>query len=88
MLRRASADTAASHKITSRAATGHDGRIYVVGGSNGGSFDTSAPLSTLEIYDAVSDSWTSGAGVVTPRDSVAAVTGTDGRIYALAVSTP
>jgi N-acetylneuraminic acid mutarotase len=66
----------------SAAATGPDGRIYVVGGSNG-SVNIPAALSTLEIYDAASDSWTSGASLPTPRDGAAAVTGADGRIYAL-----
>jgi len=65
------------------ATTGKDGRIYVVGGSNGSDTNTSAPLTTLEIYDAASDAWSSGKGLTTARDSVAATTGNDGRIYAI-----
>ena len=65
------------------AATGHDGRIYVLGGSNGSDSSTSAPLTTLEIYDATNDNWTTGHHLNTPRDSAAAATGPDGRIYAI-----
>jgi N-acetylneuraminic acid mutarotase len=65
------------------AARGHDGVIYVAGGSNGSSFDASSPLKTLEAYDASTDSWKTLPQMNTARDNAAAVTGTDGHIYVI-----
>jgi N-acetylneuraminic acid mutarotase len=65
------------------AATGHDGVIYVAGGSNGSTFDTSSPLKTLEAYHASTNSWKTLAHMNTARDGAAAVTGTDGHIYVI-----
>ena len=60
------------------AAAGRDGRIYALGGSDGG-----APLSVVEAYDPSQDAWTTVAPMTTARDGLAAATGPDGRIYAL-----
>jgi len=65
------------------AAMGHDGVIYVAGGSNGSTFETSSPLKTLEGYHASTNKWKALAHMHTARDGAAAVTGTDGRIYVM-----
>ena len=65
------------------AATGQNGEIYVAGGSNGSTVDTSSPLKTFEAYDASTDTWKAHHHMKTARDGAAAVTGTDGRIYVL-----
>jgi N-acetylneuraminic acid mutarotase len=65
------------------AACGRDGRIYVAGGSNGSALHVSAPLQTLEIYDPVSDTWSTGANLNIARDGAAAATGADGKIYVI-----
>jgi N-acetylneuraminic acid mutarotase len=65
------------------AATGPDGTIYVAGGSNASTTDTSAPLNTMESYHASTNKWKTLAHMTTARDGPAAVTGSDGRIYVL-----
>jgi N-acetylneuraminic acid mutarotase len=59
------------------AATGLDGRIYVMGGT-----DTSfQPTAVTEIYDPVSATWTTAAPMMTPRTGFGAAAGLDGLIY-------
>jgi kelch-like protein 17 (actinfilin)/kelch-like protein 20 len=61
------------------AATGSDGRIYVMGGADliGGI------LSTVEAYNPSTNRWTAVAPMPTARSSLTAVTGSDGRIDAI-----
>ena len=42
-----------------------------------------APISTVEAYTPATNSWTAAASMPTARNGLAAVTGTDGRIYAM-----
>jgi hypothetical protein len=65
------------------ATTGKEGLIYVIGGSNSNDTNTSAPLSALEIYHPDKNAWVSAKPMGTARDSCAAATGKDGRIYAI-----
>jgi len=60
------------------AVAGSDGRIYAIGGNNGGS-----ALNTVEAYDPASNTWTTAASLPTARSDLAAVAGPDGRIYAI-----
>jgi Kelch motif len=64
------------------AATGRDGNIYALGGYDG------SYLTTVEAFDPTTMSWLTGASappaMPTARSGVAAVTGPDGRIYAIA----
>jgi N-acetylneuraminic acid mutarotase len=59
------------------AAVGLNGRIYAIGGEN------VSPLSTTEVYDPVTSSWSKAADMHTARAALAAAAGPDGRIYAL-----
>ncbi len=59
------------------AATGSDGRIYVMGGTDT-SFQT---LAITEIYDPVAGNWSGAASMNTPRTGFGAAPGSDGRIY-------
>ncbi len=59
------------------AATGSDGRIYVMGG-------TDASLQTIaivEVFDPATDTWTTVAPMNTPRTGFGATAAADGRIY-------
>ena len=62
-------------------ATGPDGRIYAIGGylPPPQNYD----VNTVEAYDPIAGSWSTVAPMPTPRDGLAAVTGSDGRIYAI-----
>jgi N-acetylneuraminic acid mutarotase len=62
------------------AATGKDGKIYVVGGSNA---SNSCNLNVLEIYDPATNQWTTGAPMPTPRCSMGVARGGDGKIYVI-----
>jgi influenza virus NS1A-binding protein len=64
------------------AATQYNNVIYVAGGSDGKTGDSS-PLKTLEAYDPLKNTWKTLASMHTARDGPAAVTGTDGRIYVM-----
>ena len=57
----------------------HDGRLYLVGGYRGASFE---PIDDLRIYDIEADRWEDGAPLPTPRGALAAVV-LDGRIHAI-----
>jgi N-acetylneuraminic acid mutarotase len=61
------------------AATGPDGRIYVIGGGNG-----STCCNTVEAYNPTTNSWAAVASLATARNALGAATGPDGRIYAIA----
>jgi N-acetylneuraminic acid mutarotase len=64
------------------AATGHDGRIFALGGSiaqNG----TLADAATVEVYDPTTNQWAAFDSLTTPRSGLAAAAGHDGRIYAI-----
>jgi N-acetylneuraminic acid mutarotase len=59
------------------AATGLDGRIYVMGGTDT-SFQTTA---VTEIYDPVTGTWRTASPMMTPRTGFGAAAGGDGLIY-------
>jgi hypothetical protein len=61
------------------AATGHDGRIYAIGGNT----TNGTVLNTVEAYTPGSNSWAAVAPMPTARNDLAAATGPDGRIYAI-----
>ena len=65
------------------AAQGHDGVIYVAGGSNASILGQSSPLRTLEAYDASTNTWKTLKHMHAHRDGAAAVTGTDSLIYVM-----
>src|SRR5207253_6298518 len=80
----------------SAAALGPDGHIYVIGGTKGGSSDSSNFLHTVEAYDPTTDTWTCSIGDIncatslqtiapmpTQREALGAATGPDGQIYAV-----
>jgi N-acetylneuraminic acid mutarotase len=54
-----------------------DGRIMVVGGSD----SSSSLASRVDLYDTVTNTWSAGAPLPTPRSGPAVVLGTDGRVY-------
>jgi hypothetical protein len=60
------------------AVTAADGRIYAMGGTT--FFGTT---NLVEVYSALTNSWTTVAAMPTPRSDLAATRGPDGRIYAL-----
>ena len=64
------------------AATGRDGRIYAIGGQARLSPTNLQTYSTVEAYDAKTNSWSSVASMHTARSYLGAATGGDGRIYA------
>ena len=59
------------------AATGSDGRIYVMGGTDA-FFQT---IAIVEAFDPGTDTWTTVAPINTPRTGFGATAGADGRIY-------
>jgi len=59
------------------AATGLDGRIYVMGGTNT-SYRT---IAVTEIFDPATSTWTTASPMNTPRTGFAAAAGLDGFIY-------
>jgi N-acetylneuraminic acid mutarotase len=63
------------------ATTGPDGRIYAIGGCSPCGF-SGRVLSTVEVYDPSTNSWSTGVPMPTPRIGLATATGSDGRIYA------
>lgn len=68
-------------------ATGCDGKIYLVGGLvPSADFDESGladQTGALEIYDPSQNTWSPAPAMPTPRSELGAVTGRDGRIYAI-----
>jgi N-acetylneuraminic acid mutarotase len=67
------------------AATGRDGRIFVLGGTAGEGTATNPPesLASVAIFDPKTHRWSAGTPLPDGRSQLAAVTGTDGRIYAI-----
>lgn len=63
-------------------ATGPDGLVYAVGGSN-----VDQALTTVEAYDPVSDSWSTRTPMTKGRAGLAVVLGPDGLIYAIGGTT-
>jgi hypothetical protein len=61
------------------AATGLDGRIYAIGGSD----PAQGVTGSVEAYNPKTGAWTTLAELPTQRQELAAATGLDGRIYAL-----
>jgi len=61
---------------------GPDGKIYVIGGLLCGA-QTYTVLNTLEIYNPVNDTWATGSAMPTPRSDLAAVFGSNGKLYAI-----
>ena len=59
--------------------TAPSGRIYVIGGSPGGS-----AVATVSIYDPVSNTWAAGPAMPTPAHEHSCTLGTDGLIYVFA----
>lgn len=80
---------APSHRVgryMHAAATGCDGRIYLMGGLTTPVPDdaTSTRLEpSVEVLDPTSGAWSMVAPLPTPRYALAGATGTDGRIYAI-----
>ena len=70
-----------------RAAVGHDGKIYVVGGTafppNPMPTTPSVPSNKVDIYDPATSTWGAGPDLSVAAVVGAVVTGNDGRIYAL-----
>jgi len=67
--------------LTGLAATTLADRIHVIGGTRGGPVIT--PAATHNIFDPATSTWSSGANLATARAYHAAVTGTDGAVYAI-----
>jgi hypothetical protein len=63
------------------AAAGTDGRLFVLGGVVGNASGT--PLGEVDVYSPADDRWTLAAPLPTPRFGLAAVAGSDGRIWAI-----
>ena len=59
-----------------------DGRIFAIGGEQSGQFETDA-LDVVEAYNPSTNSWATMSPLPAARTQVVAVTGKDGRIYAI-----
>jgi N-acetylneuraminic acid mutarotase len=68
------------HHLTSAVV---DGKLYVIGGRtvNSNSSSTYVNLNSNEMYDPISDTWTSKAPMPSNRSGLAAATSEDGKIY-------
>jgi N-acetylneuraminic acid mutarotase len=66
-------------RVMPATAMGPDGRIYAIGGSNGGN----AALSSAEVYNPRTNRWNPIAGMIHDRTGFAAATAPDGRIYVI-----
>ena len=60
-----------------------NGKIYVIGGVNA----SNQIQNIVEVYDPVSDTWSTAAPMPSARSRLAAVAGPDGKIYAIGGST-
>src|SRR5437870_5339440 len=65
------------------AATGSDGRMYAIGGSDIAANGSTLVYATAEAYAPSTNTWSTAAPMPTARYGLAAVEGTDGRIYAI-----
>jgi len=63
------------------AVTGHDGRIYAIGGTE--IRNSNNPQATVDAYTISSNSWSGVTPMPTARGALAAATGPDGRIFAI-----
>src|SRR5262249_12704546 len=63
------------------AATGPDGRIYVIGGHVAGGIGGWTSINNVEAYNPITNKWTTVASMPTVRGELAAAAGRDGRIY-------
>ncbi len=72
-------------RLYASATVGADGRIYVVGGDNGGLLPTPAfaTATSAEVYDPATNSWSQITHPNHTREGLCAATGSDGRIYAI-----
>lgn len=67
-------------RVEHAAATGPDGMVYIVGGTD----DQSGTIKTMEKYNALlGGAWSAAASMSTPRAQLAFVFGTDGYLYAI-----
>ena len=53
--------------------------VYVIGGTD----DYPHPVGAVEVYDPLSDSWSTRASMLTPRWGPTVIAGPDGKIYAV-----
>ncbi|MFF0290357.1 Kelch repeat-containing protein [Streptomyces sp. NPDC005262] len=87
----ASATPTPSRRYLLAATTGCDGKIYALGGMEptGETEETGDTLTigAVQIYDPTAHTWTPSASMPTPRSDLGAVTGQDGRIYAIGGTT-
>src|SRR5437868_15520187 len=60
------------------AATGSNGQIYAIGGTDGLN-----PFKTVEAYNTSANTWSTVASLSIGRSGLAAATGSDGKIYAI-----
>lgn len=60
-------------------ATASNGKIYAIGGNNGGALG----LTTVEEYDPATDTWTAKASMPTPRLFLDVAVASNGKIYAI-----
>ncbi len=69
-------------RVSLAVASAANGKIYAIGGFNfsGGALTT---LGTVEEYDPATNSWATKAPMPSPRNSLAAATATNGKIYAI-----
>ena len=71
------------------ATAGRDQRIYVMGGYGGNFVDAERSnqngknLTSVEVYTPATNAWSLAPPMLTPRHTLAAVNGPDGRIYAI-----
>jgi N-acetylneuraminic acid mutarotase len=65
------------------AASGADGRVYAIGGYNGGTGSGGTVLNSVDAFTPATGSWASVPPMLTAREALAATTGPDGLVYAL-----
>jgi len=66
-------------RLALSAVTGHDGKIYAIGGAT----YVNNPVVTVEAYDPASNSWSTEAPLPTRQTHFGAAAGPDGKIYAI-----
>ncbi|MFL5863224.1 MAG: Kelch repeat-containing protein [Solirubrobacteraceae bacterium] len=77
----ADATTLPPPALTQLAAATLAGQVHVIGGTRGG--PVVVPAATHSIFNPATNAWTAGAALTTARAAHAAVTGSDGYIYAI-----